>query len=120
MATGDRATVSRAFLSYRRTDSDFACALSVALNDGGVATWLDIDDLRPGALWRERIEREIVGSRAVILEITPEWLDSVECENELIVAQKFGKRIVPVMLRDTSMPQELSGLQFITVLDRTA
>jgi hypothetical protein len=45
-------------------------------------TFLDIDKhggILPGANWERRLYREIDGAQAIILILTPNWLDSKWC-----------------------------------------
>ncbi len=43
------------FLSYAREDAAFVRQLEAGLRAQGKAAWVDVEDIRPGADWRQKI-----------------------------------------------------------------
>jgi WD40 repeat protein len=90
-----------AFISYRRIPSDieFVNRLQEALTARGKEVWLDVRAIEPAADWKERIEKGILGAKALIFVLTPESAASEECRNELETADRHRKLIIPLVLR---------------------
>jgi|SRR5215469_13846745 len=70
------------FLSYRSADREAAQTLRNSLEARGARVWLDKDQIRPGNLFAEALERGLTTSRAVGLLVTPESLTSNWVKNE--------------------------------------
>jgi WD40 repeat protein len=90
-----------AFISYRRIPSDieFVNRLQEALTARGKEVWVDVHSIEPAADWKDRIERGILGAKALIFVLTPESATSEECRNELETAARHHKLIIPIVLR---------------------
>jgi len=88
------------FISYSRRDGDFARRLHDALTGRGKEVWADWEDIPATAAWRERIADGIDSANAVVFVLSPDSVESVECNAELDLAAAANKRIVPVVRRD--------------------
>ncbi len=53
---------SRVFISYQRTDGDFARRVREHLREHGVATWMDQFDIPVGAYWPDEIDKGLAAS----------------------------------------------------------
>jgi hypothetical protein len=103
------------FLSYRSSDSTIAEELKGSLESRGVRVWLDKDQIRPGDLFAEALERGLATSRAVALLVTSNsllsnWVKneyyralSLSAEGELqLIALLFDAVELPGFLKDRS------------------
>jgi hypothetical protein len=103
------------FLSYRSTDKADAERLRDALEARGVRVWLDKDQIRPGDLFAEALEKGLATSRAVGLIVTPNSIESNWVRNEYyralslstagelqLIALLFGPAELPGFLKDRS------------------
>ena len=86
----------KVFVSYSRTDVDFADQLVLALEDKGFEAILDRHDMSGGENWRERLGKLILSADAVAFILTPKSAASEICAWEVEEARRLGKRILPV------------------------
>ena len=117
-ASGDaRGTV---FLSYSRRDKHAVQPLVDALTSLGRKVWVDWADVPPTAQWNAEIEDAIAKSDAVIFAITPDFAASAECRQEIALADRLSKKLVPVLLRATpvgDLPAPLRAIQWIDLAE---
>jgi tetratricopeptide (TPR) repeat protein len=107
--------VNRAFLSYRRSDSDYALLLYEFLkqNFGREGVFLDTDYIEPGENFVETLERELESCGAFVALIGRGWIDSlprlqeerdfVRMELATILTRKAP--LVPVLAGGAKMPK---------------
>lgn len=108
------------FLSYRSIEGDFASKLAADLKNAGVQLWMDRFELKTGEDWLHTIQRAIdsdfcVGTIAVL---SPEYLQSEVCMDELSRSKRQGKPIIPVLLypfddEDKDWPMQIERVQYI-------
>ncbi len=106
---------AKVFVCYAREDFAFVRdELSPALAGRGVRVMFDQQDIEPGERWKERIHVLIAEGDAILVVLSPEADDSMECAAECEKAAEFGKRMVPIVRRDVSLPPRLpvGQLQF--------
>ncbi len=60
-------------------------------------TFLDSDNIRPGADWEQTLYREVERTQAMVLVITPAWMASKWCFAEFAQARALGKKIFLVI-----------------------
>lgn len=101
------------FISYAHEDRTYAEFAHRELARAGCRVWWD-EDIRPGAIWEQEIERAIDRSDVVVV-LLGSRCDG--CRGEYLRA--LGKRtIVPVLLwPDANVPVTLAPLQRVS-LDR--
>ena|SRR6266568_969427 len=92
------------FLSYGRTDSEFASKLSEDLRNSGHRVWMDTTGITGGDDWRERISVAIGASKLVLTVLSPEALSSTWVRRELGYADEVGKPILPVFYEACELP----------------
>ena len=103
-----------AFLSYSRRDSEAAARLVDLLAAAGKDVWVDRADIPAASRWRDELARAIEVSDAVIALVTPSWIASENCRQELEHADAAGKRIVPLLAEPVDwVPDGLSARQWI-------
>jgi hypothetical protein len=104
------------FLSYPRKDTDKAVQLKDALFKGGHTVWMD-DQLTTGHSWRDQLEGQIKKADAIALAITPNWIASPYCQWEFITAVENGKKVIPVLLEKTTLPDRINKYQYADLSD---
>lgn len=108
-----------AFVSYSRRDTDAVLAIVRAAEAQGRSLWVDADDIPPAAPWRAELGTAIEAADAVVCCLSPDWMRSTECLREYERAIELGKRLVPILVRDTDgVPEGLTTLQWIDARDR--
>lgn len=110
----------KVFISYSRSDADWAQKFARSLQDVGLPVWLDKFEITPGTPWQEGLEAALRGSDVFAFLIHPEKLDSPLLSFELGVAMSLKKMIVPVVpqnLEPYSLPFPLRDIQS---LERTS
>lgn len=107
---------ARVFISYSRADISIAETLRDALTAGGFEAFLDQHDIAPGEPWKERLAALIASAERVVFLISPDSVASEICGWEVDQAERLGKSVIPVVVRETPLemiPGRLSRLNFI-------
>jgi len=102
------------FISYSRKDKIFVDRLSEELNNNGVNTWVDVQQIAPGKMWQEEIKRGIEECDIIIVVLSHNYLSSSWTSIELAIALK--KSIIPIKISENlpeSLPYVLKNLQWI-------
>ena len=99
--------MSHIFISYSRKDIDFAGKIVQALADDGpedkLDTWIDWKSIPKGEDWEQEIYRGIEEADAFLFLISPDSVASEMCNKEIAHAVRNGKRILPIVIRDTDL-----------------
>jgi WD40 repeat protein len=106
------------FISYSRRDGAFVKRLHGVLAEKGRDVWVDWEDIPPAWEWRDELQTGLEQSNTLVFVISPESLSSRECSVELERALEFGKRIVPVVVRDPDggdVPEPLASRNWIFI-----
>ncbi|SHE37921.1 TIR domain-containing protein [Marinomonas polaris DSM 16579] len=101
------------FISHDHDDADFAELLKLRLEKEGIESWIDTERLKIGQDWREEIDQGIKDSVAVIAIMTPEARKSEYVTYEWAFAWGKGKKIFPLMLKQTQLHPRLESLQYL-------
>jgi len=108
---------SDVFISYRRKDVAFVRQLHDALKAKGREVWVDWDDIAPGSKdFTDDIRKGIEGANAFVIVLSPDYLASQYCLNELNYAVGVNKRLLPVVYRDIpdgSAPGSVAHINWI-------
>jgi hypothetical protein len=115
-APGNGQPRPKIFVSYSRSDLAFAHELVAALDARGFQPFLDKSDIAPGEPWRERLSALIAAADTIVFLVSPASAASPVCEWEIAEGGRLGKRIIPVVCRDTAVetiPPGLARLNFI-------
>jgi hypothetical protein len=106
------------FISYSRNDLVYVQKLVNALRDQGFNPWVDLDELRTGTLWRERLYKQIKTCDAYLVILSRGSSRSHWVKEELILAMKSRKPLFPVMLEDLPGDADLLfGIQTVQYED---
>ena len=101
--------MSDVFISYSRRDIAFARLLREALQQSEIDTWIDWERIPVGERWWQEITQAIEGANIFMLLISRHSIGSRVCRDEIELALKNHKRIVPVLV-DRLTPEEIGGL----------
>ena len=104
------------FISYSRRDRPFVEQLRAALEAAKRSVWVDLRDIPPSADWRDEIHQAINGSDTIICVLSPDYVSSPICREEVEYAAASNKRLVPIVYRDVSgqdAPPSLAALNWI-------
>ncbi|MBI1353759.1 MAG: TIR domain-containing protein [Acidobacteria bacterium] len=106
------------FISYEHSDEerDWVRRFAKSLDAQGVATWLDIAELRPGDDLRPAMEKALRTSDAIVLVLRRDAVGSPAVLFELGAALGMGKRLIPIIPRDLDpsvLPQPLRSRQYL-------
>jgi hypothetical protein len=140
-APAKRTTMPTVFLSYRRSETQgeagrLADALQARL--GRKSVFRDVVSISPGERFDSALESELAATEIAVVLIGPNWLEDLRTRLlqrgsdfhrlEIATALKRGKRVIPVLLRDATLPkkedlpedlQELIKCQALTIKDES-
>lgn len=101
------------FISHDHDDADFAELLKLQLEKHDIIGWIDRERLKIGQDWRQEIDEGIIASSAVIAIMTPKARKSEYVTYEWAFAWGKGKKIFPLMLKQTQIHPRLESLQYL-------
>lgn len=104
------------FVSYARRDTEVVSPLVAELESAGLQVWIDTSSIPPTAVWMQEIHNAIDECSAVISLLSPAFLGSSVCSEELEYARAAGKKVIPVVIErfdDASAPRWLSALNWV-------
>jgi len=105
--------MQKIFISYSRKDVDFVRKLAGDLEKAGYDVWWDLTDLRGGDDWVKTIPAAIASSQHVIVVLTPDSVESEWVRKEYTQALSLRKKIIPILLKATSVPFALNTINFV-------
>jgi pimeloyl-ACP methyl ester carboxylesterase len=105
------------FISYQRTDSDFARQVRAHLAAAGVRTWMDEYDIPVGAYWPDEIDKGLTGSEIVVGILSPDAMTSRNVKNEWDWAIQNDKRLLLLQVVPTVIPHRYVSINFIDATD---
>jgi hypothetical protein len=120
LSSGDPALAinsSTAFLSYSRSDSDFALKLAEDLQAAGASVWLDQIELEPGRPWDIEIQRALMACNRMLVVLSPASVNSTNVLDEVSFALKKQKTVIPVLYQDCEIPLRLDRLQYVNLIN---
>lgn len=107
------------FISYSRDDKNYVYALVERLkNEAERDVWID-RELSAGQIWWDSILDNIETCQCFVLVLTPHYIASVNCEEELKYALALDKVILPLLLKRCDLPETLQKIQYIDIRDLT-
>jgi hypothetical protein len=112
------------FISYSWADRDRVMPIYERLKQAGVHVWIDSEQLRGGVDWEERIRREMLKSRRIIIFLSHSLNDGGFLLAELglaraIAADRFKRKafLIPVRLENCPIPAILSQWNAIDLFE---
>lgn len=107
---------SNIFISYTREDERIAVQVRRKLKQARKQGWLDIEDIHGGENWIERIDVELRNAQAVVVLMSPKARKSEYVTYEWSFALGVGVRVIPVLIKKTTLHPRLRGLQCINLM----
>jgi WD40 repeat protein len=104
------------FVSYSRTDSDFARKLNDALQTQGKTTWFDQESIASGSDFQQEIYRGIENAENFLFILSPRSINSPYCADEVEYAVKLNKRMITILhqtVNTAELHPELAKVQWI-------
>lgn len=104
------------FISYSRQDKDFVRKLHAALKALNRGVWVDWSDIPPTAKWLAEIFAGIEAADTFICVLSPDFLASSVCSQEVEHAIKYKKRLIPIVYKEVKPDEvnpELATLNWI-------
>lgn len=101
------------FLSYSRSDQEFALRLADYIRGEGVNLWVDQLDIRPSEHWDRAIERAVRNCRGIVVILSPRSVVSDNVADEISFAIDAGKSVLPVMIERCNLPLRIARMQVI-------
>ena len=108
--------MARIFVSYSRKNKEFCRRLTDELQKRDLDFWVDWEGIPPTVDWMMEIEKGIEEADTFLAIVSTDWISSKVCLDELNVAVKNGKRLIPVVPFDivwNDVPPTLAHLNFI-------
>lgn len=108
--------MAKIFVSYSRKNIDFAKRLTGVLQEREMDFWVDWEGIPPTVDWRQQIQKGIEEAGTFLFIMSPDSVKSKVCKEELGIAVKNGKRLIPAVVEDVAWdeaPPEPSHLNYI-------
>ena len=102
-----------AFVSYSRKDLAFVQKLVKDLKAGGASVWLDKSDIAAGTEWDRAVQNALTSCQQMLLVLSPTSAASDNVLDEITVAIRTRKTILPILYQDCEVPIRVSRLQYI-------
>jgi general L-amino acid transport system substrate-binding protein len=106
-------------MSYSRRDEAVMRRILRFLRKQGVKVWVDNEKLVPGTpIWEIEIEKAIKNAAAIVVVCSPDSKNSEWVRREITVAERYHKRIFPVLARgdeNSSITIRLSTRQYVDI-----
>jgi predicted ATPase len=105
------------FVSYASVDRERVLSIVDALRSRSVPAWIDVADISGGASYGPEIATGIKDSKALILSCSDASLASRNVRQEIQLAWRYERPILPLLLHPLSFPDDLAywleGAQWI-------
>jgi TIR domain len=101
------------FLSYSRSDQEFALRLATHVRARGISLWMDQLDIRPSEHWDRAIEHAVGKCRGIVVVLSPRSVASDNVADEISFAIDAGKRVLPIMIERCNLPLRITRMQVI-------
>lgn len=105
------------FLSYSRSDQQFALRFATDLRNQGVPVWVDQLDIRPSEHWDRAIERAVRQCRGMVVILSPRSVTSDNVADEISFALDSGKSVLPVVIERCILPLRITRMQVIDAIE---
>ncbi|PJF34751.1 MAG: hypothetical protein CUN49_14060, partial [Candidatus Thermofonsia Clade 1 bacterium] len=105
------------FISYSRTNTDFARKLYAKLQAQGFTLWRDRSDMEGGEDWWQQIQEAIENVDTLVLVVSPGALKSPVVTDEWRYARSIGTRVIPVLAAPINFNEAPRWLRKNDVMD---
>ena len=107
--------MKKIFIPYSRKDLDFVKKLAEDLTQAGYDVWYDLTDLEGGDHWADELQTAIDECQVYVLVISPNSVASEWVEKEFIYASGEGKKVVPLLFKQTDLPLWLVNIHYVDI-----
>jgi hypothetical protein len=101
------------FVSYARTDGEFALKLASDLRSANVNVWIDQLDIMVGVTWDLAVQDALQNCTGLLVILSPRAVSSRSVMDELSFALDENKKVFPVLYQASEIPFRLRRLQHI-------
>jgi tetratricopeptide (TPR) repeat protein len=109
------------FISYASADRTEALKVCTAIERRGIACWISMRDVPPGANYQEAIVQSLRAARAVVLVFSDAANTSDEIKKEVSLASRYQVPVIALRLKDVepsdAFAYELSTRQWINAFE---
>jgi hypothetical protein len=103
----------KVFISHSSDDKRFVRTLKADLNENGINTWVDEDELLLGDSLVERLENSIDDTSHFLIVLSESSINSFWVQKELNkVLSTLGKKIIPVKYKSCEVPESLKHMLY--------
>ena len=88
----------RIFISHVATYKKQARELKIALKTFGVTSFVAHEDIEPTKKWLDEIQSALSSMDSIVAIVTPDFIQSKWCDQEVGIAMGLGRLIVPVRM----------------------
>lgn len=106
------------FVSYSRRDRNRVKEIMSKAQQYGIEFWFDERDIIAGNEWEREISKGIKEACALVFFVSDASIHSEWCQKERFLAEHEQLPIIPVMIEDVSLPDALSKIQYIDLVDK--
>lgn len=105
--------MTKVFISYARSDQEFALRLAKALEADGFDIWIDQLHIETGRHWETEIQTALELCPAFLLILSPASVASRNVQDEVSFALELEKDIVPVLYQPCNIPFRVRRHQYV-------
>ena len=105
----------RIFVSYSSKDQVFVDQLFARLKESGYFAWLNTESITKGFHWHEEMMKGLGETDILLLVVSPDSIASNWVKQEWKFFLQSGKKVLPILLRETKVPVSLSKIEMIKV-----
>jgi WD40 repeat protein len=119
----DHNWIAQVFLSYSDAYKEKMEEICNRLRKECITVWTKKTDISTGEELKEAVNQGIEQADNVVYLLSPDSVNSKDCQCELGYALSFNKRIIPVLVEATDsqqVPSALRSLQYIDLTDNNA
>jgi WD40 repeat protein len=112
--------MTQVIMSYADEDRAMMEKIRKSLRRESITVWTNKTDIQTGEAFEEAIKRGIEQADNVVYLLSPDSVKSYFARKELEYALSLNKRIIPILVRETSsesIPSALRDLQYIDLTD---
>jgi WD40 repeat protein len=112
--------MTQVFISYSERDRETMEKIRNSLRRESLTVWTNTTDIQTGEEFQSAIDRGIEQTDNLVYLLSPDSVQSEYVRKELDYAVSLHKRIIPVLVRETSpdsIPKALQGVQYIDLTD---
>ncbi|MEO1693513.1 MAG: toll/interleukin-1 receptor domain-containing protein, partial [Cyanobacteria bacterium J06631_6] len=112
--------MTQVMLSYADEDKATMEKIRNSLRREGITVWTNTTDIQTGKDFVDSFKRGIEKADNLVYLLSPNSIKSSYCQQELDLAVKYNKRIIPLLVHKTDeieLPYSLRNLQYIDLTD---